>query len=40
MVYRVVGTQVNYHYLRARGRAMAVTSLLGNQLGSQVAVLF
>eukprot|EP01044_Picomonas_judraskeda_P017701 COSAG03_NODE_3377_length_2050_cov_3.098924_3_plen_352_part_00 len=38
MVYRVVGTQVNYHYLRARGRAMAVTSLLGNQLGSQVAV--
>jgi MFS family permease len=31
-------TQVNYHYVRARGRAMAVTSMFGNQLGSQVAV--
>ena len=31
-------TQVNYHYVRAKGRAMAVTSMLGNQLGSQVAV--
>jgi predicted MFS family arabinose efflux permease len=31
-------TQVNYHHVRARGRAMAVTSMFGNQLGSQVAV--
>jgi hypothetical protein len=31
-------TQVNYHWQHARGRAMSVVSLFGNQLGSQVAV--
>ena len=31
-------TQVNYHWKHAKGRAMALVSLLGNQVGSQISV--
>jgi MFS family permease len=34
----VVPRQVNYHWRQAKGRAMAVVSLCGNQLGSQIMV--